>query len=376
MLCSEVNCFRPPSVDGLCQQHFKISTFEYISISSALRIRLDDEGIYIPLLARGGMLRARISEVDSEECSKYHWLYDSGTPRKAGQVYCRQEGKKILLSHFVLPEVEVQIDHVNGDRLDNRRENLRAATGKQNMQNRPVQVNSTTGVRGVHRHSNGTYSVKASVNGVHHTKYGFRTLEEAQIAVISLRSKFMPFVNEEFSRKGAIVPSPEPLPTEIKREIEEKRFHLRIRKVIRDLESECWEWQGSKTANGVPRISWEGKAINANRLALYFANGKWPDSACISHLCSTSSCLNPIHLLEESEESNRKRTASKTRWNREKHRHNCILTDEKVEEIRQKAVRHKVKADAARTLAPEYNVSFSTAYGIILGTYRKRKKES
>jgi hypothetical protein len=42
-----------------------------------------------------------------------------------------------------------QIDHINGDKTDNRIVNLREATNKQNQENVPLQVNNTSGYRGV-----------------------------------------------------------------------------------------------------------------------------------------------------------------------------------------------------------------------------------
>jgi hypothetical protein len=49
----------------------------------------------------------------------------------------------------------IEIDHVNGDGLDNRRENLRVATHAQNASNRGVRVNNTSGFKGVHANHSG-----------------------------------------------------------------------------------------------------------------------------------------------------------------------------------------------------------------------------
>jgi hypothetical protein len=42
-----------------------------------------------------------------------------------------------------------QVDHINHDTLDNRRENLRLCTGGQNQANHRMQVNNTSGFKGV-----------------------------------------------------------------------------------------------------------------------------------------------------------------------------------------------------------------------------------
>ena len=86
-----------------------------------------------------------------------------------------------LVGLHYIPNVENKIclDHINGNRKDNRVENLRWATYSQNGQNRGEQINNGLGIKNIHKHSqrNG-YSYEKIINGVRHTKY-FKTLEEA-----------------------------------------------------------------------------------------------------------------------------------------------------------------------------------------------------
>jgi hypothetical protein len=72
------------------------------------------------------------------------------------------------------------IDHINGDKLDNRRPNLREATNSQNAANRGVQCNSTTGYKGVYwiAYAN-KYRVQIKVNQhIHYLGY-FNDKDEA-----------------------------------------------------------------------------------------------------------------------------------------------------------------------------------------------------
>ncbi len=52
-----------------------------------------------------------------------------------------------LIAHGYLPP---DVDHINGDRDDNRAENLRAASRSDNLKNSRTRADNTSGVKGVH----------------------------------------------------------------------------------------------------------------------------------------------------------------------------------------------------------------------------------
>jgi hypothetical protein len=77
----------------------------------------------------------------------------AGCVQSNGRKYVRINGQ-LKLSHRVIWEMHKGwcpefLDHINGDPLDNRIENLRPATKQQNAQNKKVTRRSKTGVKGV-----------------------------------------------------------------------------------------------------------------------------------------------------------------------------------------------------------------------------------
>lgn len=73
-----------------------------------------------------------------------------------------------------------EIDHINGDKLDNRFANLREATRSQNRHNTPVRRDSRSGVKGAEFVKKlGKYRAVISIEGVKHRLGYFDTAEEA-----------------------------------------------------------------------------------------------------------------------------------------------------------------------------------------------------
>lgn len=93
---------------------------------------------------------------------------------------------KPLLAHRVIWGVVTgmwpkgQIDHINGDRLDNRIENLRDIPAAENSRNRKSQHNSVTGVSGVTWHPRDEiWQARIGVNGKRRHLGYFTSFEDA-----------------------------------------------------------------------------------------------------------------------------------------------------------------------------------------------------
>lgn len=96
------------------------------------------------------------------------------------------EASPELLHRFIMqPEGYMEIDHLNGDTLDNRKCNLRYATRSQNAQNRRGWRKSATGERNVYQGVDGRYYVIV-------TCYGFPDIEGAVECATAGRTAMQP----------------------------------------------------------------------------------------------------------------------------------------------------------------------------------------
>tara|TARA_R110000744_G_C19135209_1_gene537524 strand:- start:121 stop:654 length:534 start_codon:yes stop_codon:yes gene_type:complete len=92
----------------------------------------------------------------------------------------------VWLLHY--REMAKFIDHINGDRQDNRIENLREVTPSQNAQNRALSANNTSGVKGVHwSRSANKWQATVMVNGIHNYLGVYVDIREAEKAVCDYR---------------------------------------------------------------------------------------------------------------------------------------------------------------------------------------------
>lgn len=81
------------------------------------------------------------------ELLKYYWHEKRGYARSS-------DGKQHIYAHRIVMnagvyDVNKQVDHINGNTLDNRKQNLRIVTSRQNGLNSSIRSDNTSGVAGV-----------------------------------------------------------------------------------------------------------------------------------------------------------------------------------------------------------------------------------
>lgn len=90
---------------------------------------------------------ALVDDGDFEWLNQWKWCCSGDGYAKRLDV-----GRKTILMHRIIAETPagMDTDHINGDTLDNRRENLRVCSHHQNTQNRGINRNNVSGKKGVY----------------------------------------------------------------------------------------------------------------------------------------------------------------------------------------------------------------------------------
>jgi hypothetical protein len=97
----------------------------------------------------GHGLNALIDESDLALVGPFKWLAMTGDGGK--RYAARWDRDSMLLHRFITGAVRGQdVDHINGDTLDNRRANLRVCSRSDNLGNQKLRGNNTSGFKGVY----------------------------------------------------------------------------------------------------------------------------------------------------------------------------------------------------------------------------------
>ena len=129
-------------------------------------IRIEGNIAYVPL-TKG--YEAIIDAADSPLVARWNWHASTS----AWNVYAHRTSydtatrQRVCMHRVIMGEpIGLEIDHIDGDGLNNRRSNLRAATHSENMRNRTQQKNNTSGFKRVCWHKQARkWTAAIKVNG-------------------------------------------------------------------------------------------------------------------------------------------------------------------------------------------------------------------
>ena len=102
---------------------------------------------------------------DWENCNNIYW-YLNNTGYARGVV----DGKSILFHNYIIETGDdEEIDHIDGNRLNNTRTNLRVIKRIDNMKNKGKYINNTSGVTGVYYHKKlDKWEARIQADGISH----------------------------------------------------------------------------------------------------------------------------------------------------------------------------------------------------------------
>lgn len=142
---------------------------------------------------------ALVDNQDFEFLNQWKWHF-LNAGYAARTIRMGKKFKKVLMHHILITRIIGQeVDHKNGNKLDNRKQNLRLCTTTQNHWNRGKLKTNKSGYKGVHWHkARQKWSVNITVN---HKKYflGYFTNKKKAATVYKATAKRF---YKEFAYKG------------------------------------------------------------------------------------------------------------------------------------------------------------------------------
>ncbi|MFG0787933.1 HNH endonuclease [Delftia tsuruhatensis] len=147
----------------------------------------------------------KLDAEDLEHVARWKWqraAHSKGYVRRTALISNRPRKYKTIYLHRLItacPE-GMEVDHINGDPLDNRRANLRIVTRAENGQNK-MSARGQAGYRGVEVAQDGRFSARAKCGSRRVYLGRFKTPEEAAEVARKWRQEHMPFTVEQVQRE-------------------------------------------------------------------------------------------------------------------------------------------------------------------------------
>ena len=152
-ICKVDNCNREHMAKGFCNRHYQQFNIHGKPLNRSIRdsneFIIKDNYCEIILYnnKHKEVGRALIDNSMIKSANNYKWYL-----MNTGYVATKYRNKVFLLHHLIIgcPINKLQTDHINRNRLDNRRCNLRIVTTSQNQMNIASQKNNTSGIKGIY----------------------------------------------------------------------------------------------------------------------------------------------------------------------------------------------------------------------------------
>lgn len=140
-----------------------------------------------------------VSEQDYPLINKWRWRKN-----KQGYAVRNIKNKQISIHQLIMGSMEgYEIDHINRNKLDNRRENLRFVTRSQNNFNRDPDPRNKLGYNGISLCSTGSYRVRVSTKDIGRYKTLNEAIEARRIYVDALFNREVsPLIRHPKRRAG------------------------------------------------------------------------------------------------------------------------------------------------------------------------------
>lgn len=152
--CKVENCDNKIKAKGYCQRHYsQLKNFNKIFT----RTKFDKNEIilykdYAEIILYNGenieINRTQIDLEDVDKCINYKWSLN-----KLNYVCCKHNKTTIFLHRFLMDlshENKETIDHIDRNKLNNRKSNLRYCNQSQNNTNTKIRKDNTSGFKGVY----------------------------------------------------------------------------------------------------------------------------------------------------------------------------------------------------------------------------------